>query len=108
MKSNKQSIEELDSSLDYPVDKQVSARPIVQDHSMQMSNKELRLPKVQDVLNGIRLAKNQYFMGANEDRPAFKEILKQHLADLLSILMVHYPAQPGINESINFLLGLKK
>ncbi|KAM3146527.1 hypothetical protein pb186bvf_001496 [Paramecium bursaria] len=91
------------------IDRQVSARQILIDQSMQMSEPEQPRPNLQNVLNGIRLAKNRYYIGDYDERSQFKMILKNHLNDLLSLLMLKQPFQSSnISDCVNYLLSLKK
>ncbi|CAD8076189.1 unnamed protein product [Paramecium sonneborni] len=85
-------------------DVSVEAYPIKQDQYVQMSSKAL--PSVQTVLNGIRLAKNQYYL--SQEKQECKTIIRQHLEELMLILMQGYPQQSGMSQSLDFLLSLNK
>ncbi|CAK68835.1 unnamed protein product (macronuclear) [Paramecium tetraurelia] len=93
----------LNSSVEQ-CDVSVEAYPIKQDQYVQMSSKAL--PSVQTVLNGIRLAKNQYYQ--SQEKLECKAIIRSHLEELMQILMQGYPEQSGMSQSLDFLLSLNK
>ncbi|CAD8064504.1 unnamed protein product [Paramecium sonneborni] len=85
-------------------DVSVQAQPIKEDQQVQISSKAM--PSVQNVLNGIRLAKNQYYL--SQEKQECKTIIREHLEELMQILMQGYPQQSGLSQSLDFLLSLKK